>query len=258
MDLITVRETRVPTTRAEIALSAGEVPLGGGTWLFSEEQPGISGLVDLTGLRWPALTPSADGLSIAATCTIAELSRHDHPLFLQCADSLLASFKVWNVATVGGNICTSLPAGAMISLTASLDADALIWSPDGTDRRMPVADFIHGPRSNALRAGEVLRSIEIGRAQLEARTGFRRIALSPLGRAGTVVIARLGDDGFVLTITAGTPRPVQLWFPGLPSAAELRDAVESVGEWYDDAHGAPDWRKATSALFAEELRRELS
>lgn len=258
MDLISVRETRVATTRAEIVLGPGEAPLGGGTWLFSEEQPGLTGLVDLTGLRWPALTATADGLSIAATCTIAELSGHDHPLFWQCANSLLASFKIWTVATVGGNICTSLPAGAMISLTAALDADAVIWSPDGSEKRMPVASFVTGPRTNALEQGEVLRSIEIGREVLTQRTGFRRIALSPLGRSGTLLIARRDGDGFVLTITAGTPRPVQLRFPGIPGEGELRAAVNSIGEWYDDAHGAPDWRHATSALFAEELRRELS
>ena len=31
------------------------------------------------------------------------------------------SFKIYNAATVDGNICMSLPAGAMISLTASLE-----------------------------------------------------------------------------------------------------------------------------------------
>ncbi|MCU1514222.1 MAG: FAD-binding molybdopterin dehydrogenase, partial [Microbacteriaceae bacterium] len=96
------------------------------------------------------------------------------------------------------------------------------------------------------------------RTSLESRTGFRRIALSPLGRSGTLVIARLGPDGFVVTITAGTPRPYQLRFADIPSAAELADAVHAIGDWYDDPHGAPDWREAMSALFAEQLRQELS
>ena len=38
------------------------------------------------------------------------------------SDSFLASLKIWNAATVGGNICMSLPAGPMISLTAALEA----------------------------------------------------------------------------------------------------------------------------------------
>ena len=266
MDLITVRETRVARTRDDLVFAPGEQPLGGGTWLFSEEQPGLTGLVDLTALGWQPLVESPAGLSIAATCTIAELSRiparadwRAHPLFWQTANSLLASFKIWNVATVGGNICTSLPAGPMISLGAALDATALLWAPDGTDRRLPVADFVTASRENALQHGEVLRSVDIPRAALEARTGFRRIALSPLGRTGTLVIARVDAGGeTVFTVTGGTTRPRVLRFDHMPSASTLEDAVAGITEWFTDAHGAADWRRAMSVLFAAELREELA
>lgn len=265
MDLIGVRTIRVPRTRGEISLATGERPLGGGTWLFSEPQDGVTGLVDLTGLGWEPTAADADALRIAATCTLAELSRLPtregwaaYPLLLQCCTALLGSFKVWNVATVGGNVCLSLPAGPMISLAAGLDADAVIWTAAGGERRVPVAEFVTGVRRNDLARGEVLRSIDIPLASLRARTGFRRIALSPLGRSGTLVIAREdADRQVVFTITAGTPRPCQLRFDRLPSAAALASAVLGIEDWHDDAHGAPDWRRAMSALFAEELRVEL-
>ena len=266
MDLITVRETRVALTRDDVRFAPGERPLGGGTWLFSEEQPGLTGLVDLTMLGWQPVVETAETLSIAATCTIAELARIParddwpaHPLFAQTANSLLASFKIWNIATVGGNICTSLPAGPMTSLAAALDATAVVWATDGTDRRLPVADLVTGDRQNLLLHGEVLRAVEIPAASLEARTGFRRIALSPLGRTGTLVIARLDASGeAVFTVTGGTTRPGVLRFDGLPSSAELADAVGGIGEWFTDAHGAADWRRAMSVLFADELREELA
>jgi len=266
MDLITVRETRVALTRDDVRFAPGERPLGGGTWLFSEEQPGLTGLVDLTMLGWQPVVETAETLSIAATCTIAELARiperagwRAHPLFSQTANSLLASFKIWNIATVGGNICTSLPAGPMTSLGSALDATALVWAADGTDRRVPVADFVTGDRENVLAHGEVLRAIEIPKASLESRTGFRRIALSPLGRTGTLVIARLDATGrAVFTVSGGTTRPRVLRFDELPSADALRSAVEDVTEWFTDAHGAADWRRAMSVLFAEQLRLELA
>ncbi len=66
-------------------------------------------------------------------------------LFQQCADALLASWKVWSVATVGGNVCLSLPAGAMIALAVTLDADAVTWLPGGSERRLPVAELVTGP-----------------------------------------------------------------------------------------------------------------
>ena len=96
-------------------------------------------------------------------------------------------------------------------------------------------------------------------AALAARTGFRRIALSPLGRTGTLVTARVDASGAaVFTVTGGTTRPHQLRFDGLPSARDLAEGVDAIDDWYDDAHGSPDWRRAMSLRFAEQLREELS
>jgi hypothetical protein len=46
-------------------------------------------------------------------------------------------------------------------------------------------------------------------------------------------------------------------FDAVPAADELAAAVESC-DWHDDAHGAPDWRRAMTLRFAEELRREAA
>ncbi len=271
MDLSTVTSIRTPRDRGALDLAGlagrpNEGVLGGGSWLFSEPQLHLDTLVDLTALGWPAITVTDAGLTIAATCSIAELAAlpaqagwSSHPLILQSCEALLGSFKVWNVATVGGNVCLGLPAGPMTSLLAALDAEALIWTPDGGDRRMPVLDLVTGVQRSALASGEVLRSIEITGEALSSRSGFRRIALSPLGRSGTLVIARVAASGrFLVTITASTERPVRISFDDIPTAAELADAVHAVDCWYDDVHGDPDWREAMTARFAEQLRRELA
>jgi len=265
MDLIGVREVRVAHTREDLVFAPGELPLGGGTWLFSEEQPGLTGLVDLTTLGWEPLAVTDAGLSIAATCTLAEFSRIEardgweaHPLIWQCVNSLLGSFKIWNVATVGGNICMALPAGPMTSFAAAMDATALVWSPDGSERVIPVAALVEGVQRTALAHGEVVCSIDVPLTALRSRTGFRRIALSPLGRTGTLVIGRADPSGEVtFTVTGGTERPHVLRFDELPSAAALADAIDGIDDWYDDAHGKPDWRRAMSLRFAEEIRGEL-
>lgn len=265
MDLIGVRDIRVPTTRSEVVFGDGDIPLGGGTWLYSEAQEGVTGLVDLTGLGWPAITFTDHALVVAATCTVAELSRLPagdgwtaHPLILQCVHSFLASFKIWNMATVGGNICTALPAGPMISLAVALDAHAVVWTADGGERTLLVADLVTGVRTTSLQRGEVLRSIEFPLATLTSRTAFRRIALSPLGRSGTLVIGRVDPGGAtVFAITAATHRPHQLRFAGAPDAAELAHRIDEIDDWYWDPHGTPDWRRAMSVLLAEEIRVEL-
>ncbi|MGN6326540.1 FAD binding domain-containing protein [Pseudolysinimonas sp.] len=264
MDLVDVESVRVARGRGDLALAPGERVLAGGTWLYSEPQPGVRGLVDLTGLGWPALEPLPDGgLRVGATCTLERLATADpaaggHPLFAPAVDALLGSWKIHRVATVGGNICLALPAGPMTSLFAGLGADALIWMPDGGERREPVAELVTGDRTTALAPGEVLRALEVPAAALRARSALRRISLAELGRSGAVVVATVDDAGFTATVTAATPRPHRLLFPGIPTAAELADAVDAIGEWFDDPHGAPDWRHAMARLLAEELREELA
>ncbi|SDI85134.1 molybdopterin dehydrogenase FAD binding domain-containing protein [Frankineae bacterium MT45] len=255
--------------RPQSGWRAGDSWLAGGTWLFSEPQPGIERLFDLGGFDWTPLQlhPDGGGLEIAATCTIADLARHrlptqylGAPLLLQCSQALLGSFKIWNVATVGGNICMGLPAGPMISLGSALDGVCLIWSTDGGSREVPVAEFVTGPGQNVLAAGELLRSITLPAAALQARTAFRQISLNNLGRSAALVIGRLDVDGaLTITVTAATTRPVQLRFASIPGDRDLTGALHDCGAVYhDDVHGSPQWREAMTALFCREIRDELS
>jgi len=267
MDLQTVTSIRAARDRADLhGLDASTVVLAGGSWLFSEPSVHLRGLVDLTTLDWPSLTVSGAGLSVAATCTLAEIAAlpsapgwRAHPLFFQCCTAMVGSYKIWNVATVGGNLVTALPAGPMTSLTAALDGVAVIWKLDGSDLQVPVADFVTGNRRTVLGPGDVLRSVEIPFSSLGSRTAYRKIALAPLGRSGAVLIGRLdSDETFVLTVTAATTRPVQLRFAALPDRHALTGAMSAITDWFTDAHGAADWRRAVSTVLALEILEELS
>jgi CO/xanthine dehydrogenase FAD-binding subunit len=270
LDLNTVAAIDIPRGRSGLTpWQDGDAWLGGGTWLFSEPQTHLRRLIDLSGMGWPPLTMSSAGLEIAATCTIAELNEAvlpdawiAAPLIGQCCRALLASFKIWNMATVGGNICLGLPAGSMTSLTAALDGVGTVWTPDGLDRRLPIVDLVIGANENSLRAGEVLRSIHIPAEALMRRCAFRQISLTRHGRSGALLIGTLAASGAVmLTVTASVPRPIQFRFDAMPDAALLADAIERKippEGYYDDMHGRPDWRRHVTLLCAEEIRRELA
>lgn len=233
-------------------------------------------LLDLGSAGWQPVTVTADGLEIAATCTVAEFyalpdklaeegaGTEDWPgldLIRPCCDSFVASFKVWNMSTVGGNLCTSLPAGPMISLCAGLDGTATVLGPGGSRRELPVADFITGDGQNALAPGELLRSVSLPASALSSRVAFRRLSLSNLGRSAVLLIGRLDGGGqFTLTVTAATKRPVQLRFGSLPEAPELASELEAAipaGLYHDDIHGLPGWRRDMTHRLAEEIRAEL-
>ncbi len=273
MDLDTITDYR-PAPGA--LWQPGDAWLGGGTWLFSEPQPGLRRLLDLRGFGWPPLTERRGGLEIAATCTITELARWRPaslrtgpaawaavPLLRQCCEALLASFKVQNMATVGGNLCLALPAGAMTSLAASLDATATVWSPGGGVREIPATSFVTGPGTTVLSPGELLRSVTLPDASLRSRTAFRQASLSRMGRSAALVTGRTSGPGLVITVTAATPRPVQLRFPGRPSPGEAAAALDRAARdparlsWHDDVHGAPAWRAAMTRRFVAEVAAEL-
>lgn len=271
MDLNTVHEVVRPKRRETLdRWRDGDAWLAGGTWLFSELQPTVHRLLDLEAMGWPPLEVDEHGLRIAATCRIAELHAFAAPpewpaaqLIDQCCRALLMSFKIWNAATVGGNVCMSLPAGAMISLTTALRGVCLIWTPDGGERRLPVEHFVTGNHEHDLQPGELLRAIEIPVAALKATTSFRQISLTHYGRSAALLIGALdpADGAFALTVTAATVRPLRLEFPALPSTAALRARIgEAIPDtlYLDDVHGSPPYRKHITYLFAEEIRRELA
>jgi len=246
----------------------GDAWLGGGTWLFSEPQPHLHRLIDLSGMGWTPLIVAEAGLEIAATCTITQLAEAEFPeawiaapLIGQCCRALLASFKVWNTATVGGNICLALPAGAMTALAAALDGTATVWMTNGRDRCLSIVDLVTGAGTNALRPDEVLRSIHIPAHALMRRVAFRRISLTPQGRSAALLIGTVtADAGFTLTVTASTPRPVQLRFDAVPDACDLAHAIAQAvppAGWFDDMHGRCDWRRHVTLSLADEIRGEL-
>jgi CO/xanthine dehydrogenase FAD-binding subunit len=267
VDLNTVVEVR--SAAALDRWRPGDAWLAGGTYLFSEPQAGITRLLDITSLAWPSLTVTDDGLEIAATCTVADLFAFDapdtwgalRPLVQQCCHAFLASFKIWNVATVGGNLCNALPAGPMISLTAALDGVCTVLGVDGAPRTVPVTDLVTGAGTTALAPGDLLRSVTLPAAALGGVTAFRQGSLTTHGRSAALLIGRRDPDGaFTLTVTASTVRPVCLRFPTVPDGDLLRAALVAAvprDDYVNDVHGAPRWRRHLTFLFAEEIRREL-
>jgi CO/xanthine dehydrogenase FAD-binding subunit len=269
MDLNTVLDVvRRPSARPGADWRSGDAWLAGGTWLFSEPQPGVGRLVDLTELGWPGLMPEGAGLEIGATCTIRRLHEFVPPrdwlaggLLRTSCEAFLASFKIWNSATVGGNICMALPAGPMITMTVALGATYRLWATDGTERTMPAENFVLGNHRNALRPGEILRSIHIPGHTLRKYCTHRRFTLTKLGRSTIFLVATRtpGTDDMALTITAGTAYPIVLQFVTLPDAATLHDRVHAIPDeiWFSDPNGTPEHRKYLAEHYAEEIRIEF-
>lgn len=268
MNLNTVTEVKRPRSLDEVqGWRDGNAWLAGGTWLFSEPQVHTDTLIDLETLGWPALTATEDGLEIAATCKIAQLYAYEPPrawpagaLIGECCRSFLSSFKIWNEATIGGNIVMSLPAGPMISLTVSLEAEYELWPREGGARRVRAVDFVTGNHANVLAPGELLRAIHVKSHVLKKRHAFRRASLTHLGRSSVLLIGTRGDEDVLLTVTAATVKPVQIPFERAMSERDVRAAVDAAippDLYLDDVHGSPAHRRHLTYHFAQEICEEL-
>ena len=133
----------------------------------------------------------------------------------------------------------------MISLTAALEGVYTLWPRDGAPREVPAIDFVTGNHANVLQPGELLRSIHLPAAALRKRFAFRRASLTQLGRSAALLIGTrsAGRGDLLLTITAATPRPVQLRFAAAAvrraSCAQAIDAAIPADGYFDDVHGSP-------------------
>ena len=160
-----------PTTWAD-ALAAraenpGALPLWGGTDVMVDVNFGRArpeAILDLTRVSDLADWGEADGaLRIGAGVTytraIAELG--DRLPGLAAASRTVGSPQIRNRGTVGGNLGSSSPAGdALPPLYASGAEVELVSSARGT-RRMPVEEFITGPKRNLLEPDELIAAFWI-------------------------------------------------------------------------------------------------
>ncbi|MGH3674484.1 MAG: FAD binding domain-containing protein [Mycobacterium sp.] len=269
MDINTITQVvRRPSERPGSDWRPGDAWLAGGTWLFSDQQPDLRRLIDLMPLGWDDLVANEAGLEMGAMCTIRDLYAFTAPddwraaaLFATSCEAFLASFKVWNAATVGGNICMSLPAGPMITMTVALEATYTLQSTSGSEHTVDAVDFVTGNHENILAPGELLRKIDIPISALTKRHAHRRFTLTQLGRSTIFMIATQGADAdLLLTITAGTTRPIRLAFGAMPDAEALQDSIDALPEevWFDDPNGTPDHRRHLAKHYAEEIRIELA
>jgi CO/xanthine dehydrogenase FAD-binding subunit len=172
------------------------------------------------------------------------------------------SFKIYNAATIGGNICMSLPAGAMISLAASLEGVYTLWPHGGNPRKVSALDFVTGNHKNVLQTGELLRSIHLPAEALTKRFAFRRSSLTHLGRSAALIIGTSSAErrDLTLTITASTSRPIQIKFDRMPKLDDLCHAIErgvAADEWFGDVHGSARYKRHLTFYYAGQILAEL-
>ena len=163
-------------------------------------------------------------------------------------EAFLASFKVWNSATVGGNICMSLPAGPMITLTVALEATYTLVGARRLRAHRRRSRLRHRQPRERARPGEMLRSIDIPSRALAQAPRPPPLHADPHGPLDDLHDRHPDPDtdDLLLTITAGTTHPVRLGFDTMPDAGDAARAPSTRSPddvWFDDPNGTPGHRQ---------------
>jgi CO/xanthine dehydrogenase FAD-binding subunit len=185
---------------------------------------------------------------------------------LATASRTVGSPQIRNRGTIGGNLGTSSPAGDALPPLIAADAAVEIASASGT-RRLPIGEFIHGPRRNALLPGEIIAAVHVRPsrgAQQFAKVGTRNamviavcsiaLDLSPelhhvgvcLGSCGPVPIRAVEAERFLAGVLDwDTPGALP------PEAVErFAELVAGAAQPIDDVRGTAAYRRHALQVLA--------
>ena len=215
------------------AAHPGAVPIFGGTDVmvemnFDRGRPEV--VMDLTRVpeiqEWGAEDGSLRvGAGVTYARIITELGGRLPGLAM--ASRTVGSPQIRNRGTVGGNLGTASPAGDGLPPLYVSDAEIELASAGGT-RRVPVTDFITGPKRNLLRPDELISAFHIPEAagpQQYAKIGTRNamvIAVCSFGLALHPEQRRVGA-----CVGSAAPTPVRARY----AEGFIEGILEERGLW---------------------------
>jgi CO/xanthine dehydrogenase FAD-binding subunit len=259
------------------AAHPGALPLWGGTDVmvdvnFGRSRPEV--VLDLTRVRELGAWDEVDGtLRIGAGVTytdmIAELGQRLPGLAR--ASRTVGSPQIRNRGTIGGNLGSASPAGDALPPLYASGAEVELASVRGT-RRMPVAEFVTGPKRNTLAEDELIAAVWIAPAtgpQQFSKVGTRNamviavcsfaLALHPDERRVGTCIGSAGPTPLRATEAEAFAAGELDWEAGRPAAPS---ALERFGELVaqaarpiDDVRGSAAYRRHALGVLA---RRSLA
>ncbi|MCA1285624.1 FAD binding domain-containing protein [Salipiger bermudensis] len=245
----------------ELLQGGRAVALGGGTDLYPALRDGTPPpeMVDLTridGLR--GISRSGDGWRIGGATTWTQVVKAElPPLFdgLKAAAREVGSVQIQNAGTVAGNLCNASPAADGVPALLALDAQVELAAPSGM-RRMPLSDFITGPRATKLVPGEILTALFIPEATGQGaflKLGARRYLVISIAMVSAVVEME-GDTIESARLAVGACSPVARRLPKLEATLAGKTIVQAEQAALD--YGYPELSPIDDVRAGAGYRRE--
>jgi carbon-monoxide dehydrogenase medium subunit len=176
----------------------------------------VDRLVDISRLEeLKAVMATPDGLRIGALTSHAMIEDGEVPdLFdglMRRVAGQISYRTIRHHGTIGGSVALADPAADWPSCLMALGASVIIGGCNGA-RSQLVAEFIQGPYSTSLIAGEIIVGFDVPRPDAPLRWGFAKVVRKSGAFANSIaVVARRGRDGPVsVVLAAAGPRACAL------------------------------------------------
>ena len=260
------------------AAHPGALPLWGGTDVmvdlnFGRERP--EAILDLTRVRALAEWERHDGLlrvgaGVSYTRAIEELGTALPGL--AAASRTVGSPQIRNRGTIGGNLGSASPAGDALPPLYASNAEIELESSARGTRRVPIGDFITGPKRNVLEPDELIAAFRVAPAagpQQFSKVGTRNamviavcsfaLAIDPDERRVGTCIGSAGPTPIVATeaelFAAGTLDWDGGTTPGDQDLSRFGELVAQAASPIDDVRGSAAYRRHALGVLA---RRTLA
>jgi aerobic carbon-monoxide dehydrogenase medium subunit len=179
----------------------------------------------------------------------------------------VATVRIRNQGTVGGNVAHADPAQDPPPMLIALGASAVLRSSYG-ERMVPLEDFFVGYLTSVLQPGEVLTELRLPPLPAGTRARYEKFLPRTRDDYATVSVAAVlrpdGDVRIALGGVASVPlrlRAVEDALRGQAlSDSVIRDAAALVPELVDpadDARGSADYKRKMARVWTERTLRSL-
>ena len=227
---------------------------------------GLRRLDEMRGVRL-----ESGGLWIGALCTHREIEAspivRSHHRVIAETFARVATVRIRNQATIGGNIVHADPAQDPPPTLIALDATAVIAGPNGSRREARLDGFFTDYFTVALEPGELIVGIRVPPAATGTRAAYMKFlprTADDYATVGVAAVARLDGDGriasarIVLGAVGATPirarAAEQALLGQAPTPRALADAAALVRDEIhpiEDARGSPSYKREMARVWTE-------
>ncbi len=231
---------------------------------------GLRGIEELRGIR---RRPDG-GLEIGATVTHAEAERSPtvaaHCPALRTAFGEVATIRIRNQATVGGNLAHADPAQDPPPMLLALGAEVVAASPRG-QRRIPLHELFVGFFQTSLELDEIVTAVSLPPSEQRAGAAYLKFLPRTQDDYATISVAAWllpdGDGGCErarIALGAAGAVPLRAWraeellagrrLDGetvAEAAALVREEVDPI----DDARGSAAYKREMARVWTERALR---